>query len=88
MVVLSHTAVLVSRDEWNAKPAKLVDSIEGPVEYVIIHHSYQPSACWSKEACMEAMRNIQTFHQDDRGWNDIGYKYEYTRTQRDSHTTR
>lgn len=66
---------IVNRTEWGANPPKEVDHFSGPAPYVIVHHSYIPAACDSPETCQAAMRSMQSFHQDDRGWNDIGYSY-------------
>lgn len=66
---------IVNRTEWGANPAKQVERFEGPSPYVIIHHSYIPEACFDSESCQKAMRSMQSFHQDDRGWNDIGYTF-------------
>ncbi|CAD7092431.1 unnamed protein product [Hermetia illucens] len=65
----------VTREEWGAKPAKLVEKFRGPSPYVIIHHSYQPGACFTTDDCKAAMRSMQEFHQIGRGWNDIGYTF-------------
>lgn len=65
---------LVSRAEWNAKPPKKVDLINEPVPFVIIHHTDKPPVCFSKAKCSEAMRSMQRYHQDNQGWEDIGYK--------------
>lgn len=67
--------VVVSRDEWGARPPKLVEHMPNPVPFVVIHHSYIPSACSTTEECIQAVQWIQNFHQDDRGWNDIGYSF-------------
>lgn len=69
------TAQLLSRADWGARMPKQVDYFTGPAPYVIIHHSYIPAACYSTPDCMRSMRDIQTFHQVDRGWNDIGYSF-------------
>lgn len=66
---------IVNRTEWGAKPSKQVEHFEGPAPYVIIHHSYLPAACNSKDTCIGAMKEMQRFHQVDRGWNDIGYSF-------------
>lgn len=66
---------IVSREEWGAKPSKLVENFPGKIPFVIIHHSYIPAACFDSESCKKAMRSMQRFHQDDRGWNDIGYSF-------------
>ena len=64
----------MSREEWGARPARVVEPFSGEIGYVIIHHSYIPEACYRTEKCSKAMRDMQIFHQDDRGWNDIGYR--------------
>lgn len=66
---------IVSRNDWGAKPPKAIEWINETVPFVIIHHSYIPSACYSMQNCSEAMRGMQRFHQDDQGWADIGYTY-------------
>lgn len=71
----SEPISIVNRTEWGAAPAKSVEHFEGPAPYVIIHHSYVPEACYNPGSCQKAMRSMQSFHQDDRGWNDIGYTF-------------
>ncbi|XP_060650945.1 peptidoglycan-recognition protein LB isoform X1 [Drosophila nasuta] len=70
-----HSARLLSRADWGARMPKQVDYFTGPAPYVIIHHSYIPAACYTTPDCMRSMRDIQDFHQEDRGWNDIGYSF-------------
>lgn len=65
----------VSREEWNARPAKQVDKFTGPIPFVIIHHSYIPAACYKGPQCEQAMLEMQKMHQVGRGWNDIGYSF-------------
>lgn len=65
---------IVSREAWEAKPPKSIRYINDSVAFVIIHHSYQPPACFTDENCVGAMQNIQKFHQIERGWDDFGYK--------------
>lgn len=66
---------IVDRSEWGARDAKLVETFSGPIPFVIIHHSYIPSACYSEVACELAMRKMQDMHQLKNGWNDIGYSF-------------
>jgi peptidoglycan-recognition protein LB len=65
----------VSRSEWKARDAKLVETFSGPIPFVIIHHSYIPSACSTEQECGAAMRTMQDMHQKQNGWNDIGYSF-------------
>lgn len=76
-VLFPSLAVLsiVARSEWGARDAKLVETFVGPIPFVIIHHSYIPSACFSEESCEGAMRKMQDMHQLKNGWNDIGYSF-------------
>lgn len=69
------TVPYVSRDAWNANPPREVDKFPGPIPFVIIHHSYEPAACYTPADCVKAMQAMQQFHQQDRGWNDIGYSF-------------
>lgn len=66
---------LLSRADWGARMPKQVDYFTGPAPYVIIHHSYIPAVCYTTPDCMQSMREMQNFHQIERGWNDIGYSF-------------
>lgn len=64
---------IVSWSEWDAKPPTGVQYINHKVPYVIIHHTYIPSACYTERECISAMQSIQKYHQVDNQWADIGY---------------
>lgn len=66
---------IVTRDEWGARKPTAVERYNKSVPFVIIHHSYSPQACYTTEQCIQAMQHMQRFHQDERGWFDIGYQY-------------
>lgn len=66
---------IVTRSEWGARAPKLVEKFSGQIPFVVLHHSYIPSACYSEEACEAAMRKMQDMHQLKNGWNDIGYSF-------------
>lgn len=78
LVVLSMAELnafdIVSRDSWGAQPPKSVQYINRVVSFVVIHHTDKPDACYTDLKCERAMRSMQSFHQNDRGWADIGYK--------------
>ncbi|XP_053697051.1 peptidoglycan-recognition protein LB [Sabethes cyaneus] len=65
----------VTREAWDAKPPKSVEKFSGPIPFVIIHHSYEPAACYDELECQKAMQIMQHMHQQVRGWNDIGYSF-------------
>ena len=66
---------MVSRNEWGARASKLMEKFNGEIPFVIIHHSYIPSACYTEDACMQAMQRMQDMHQLTNKWNDIGYSF-------------
>ncbi|GLH03787.1 Peptidoglycan-recognition protein LB [Gryllus bimaculatus] len=66
---------LVGRAAWGAAPPRQVERQEGPALLAVVHHTYVPGACNSSAACEAAMRAMQRFHQEERGWNDIGYNF-------------
>ncbi|GBP27039.1 Peptidoglycan-recognition protein LB [Eumeta japonica] len=65
----------VTREEWGARTPKQTTNLTTPVPYVVIHHSYVPSACYTRTECARAMRSMQDFHMDKREWWDIGYNF-------------
>ncbi|CAH0713731.1 unnamed protein product, partial [Brenthis ino] len=73
--VISYNYPFVSRSQWHARIPKAKDPLPSPVPYVVIHHSHSPPACYDAPHCKRAMRSMQNFHMDDRGWNDIGYHF-------------
>lgn len=64
-----------SRSGWNASTPRLIEHFDQPAKYVIIHHSYRPSHCVTTSECIQAMLNMQRYHMEGRGWNDIGYSF-------------
>ncbi|XP_047032979.1 peptidoglycan-recognition protein LB-like isoform X1 [Helicoverpa zea] len=73
--VHSYNFPFVTREQWQARPPVKKTPLQTPVPFVVIHHSYIPAACYDKEQCCAAMRSMQNFHIDDRGWWDIGYSF-------------
>jgi hypothetical protein len=67
---------MVRRGEWGARPPKRPYRYE-PATHLAIHHTATagPGAADSDRRCAAAVRAIQAFHMDVRGWNDIGYNY-------------
>ncbi|NXE57167.1 PGRP2 amidase, partial [Casuarius casuarius] len=68
---------VVPRCMWGARPYRGTPSaLTPPLPFVYIHHTYEPGApCRTFAACARAMRAMQRFHQDTRGWDDIGYSF-------------
>lgn len=65
---------VVTRSQWGARPPRTVVNITEPVPRIFIHHTDTPS-CATQHECSKAVRGIQNFHMDTRGWDDIGYNF-------------
>jgi N-acetylmuramoyl-L-alanine amidase len=64
---------LIRRDAWGAAPPKGRPlAISAPVRDLFLHHSATP------DNGPATVRAIQKFHQDTRGWADVGYSWLYS----------
>ncbi|XP_030591419.1 N-acetylmuramoyl-L-alanine amidase-like [Archocentrus centrarchus] len=68
---------IIPRCMWGAKPYKgTPTNLTLPLPFMYIHHTHSPSQpCLTFEQCSADMRSMQRFHQEDRGWDDIGYSF-------------
>ncbi|KAM9393515.1 N-acetylmuramoyl-L-alanine amidase-like [Pholidichthys leucotaenia] len=68
---------IIPRCMWGAKPYNGTPTyLSLPLPFLYIHHTEIPSKpCVTFEQCAEDMRSIQHFHQEERGWDDIGYNF-------------
>ena len=72
-VIRSSAPVFISRAQWGAKPPK-----EDPVSHTplkITQHHSAGRQTHSLAESLEEVRFIQDFHQNGRGWSDIGYHF-------------
>ncbi|TNN83717.1 N-acetylmuramoyl-L-alanine amidase [Liparis tanakae] len=67
---------IIARCQWGAKAHQGTPiPLSLPLQFLYVHHTYQPSSpCLSFQNCSRDMRSMQRFHQEDRGWSDIGYR--------------
>ena len=65
---------IITRDEWGARPPQSGYSSMPYFNKMTLHHSAGFSAETLDEGIAQ-MQAIQTFHQDVRGWSDIGYHF-------------
>lgn len=69
---------VIQRGEWGAKGAKSPSFTTWRENGTLwVHHTegIEPSPNASIETEKEVMRGLQSFHQNTRGWSDIGYSY-------------
>ncbi|KAK2816845.1 hypothetical protein Q5P01_025036 [Channa striata] len=68
---------IIPRCQWGAKAYKGTPvPLSLPVQFLYVHHTYEPSSpCLTFPDCSRDMRAMQRFHQEDRGWSDIGYSF-------------
>lgn len=66
-----------SRRFWGARSPKPGMAAQGPPREAFVHHSENAHANTVNTGAemREALRGIQAFHMDTRGWNDIAYHY-------------
>jgi hypothetical protein len=66
-----------SRRFWGARPPARAMSAQSPPHEAFVHHSdnAQANHVNSGPEMKAAMRGIQNFHLDVRGWSDIAYHY-------------
>ena len=61
------------RSEWGALPASTPYAVMTPMR-ISVHHTEERQPM-TREAAIEELRAIQSFHQHGRGWIDIGYHF-------------
>ncbi|XP_029913032.1 peptidoglycan recognition protein 6 [Myripristis murdjan] len=68
---------IIPRCAWDAEPYRGTPTLLSlPLSFMYIHHTSTPSQpCLTFEQCAADMRSMQRFHQEDRGWDDIGYSF-------------
>jgi N-acetylmuramoyl-L-alanine amidase len=72
---VSGTLRIVNRRTWLAQPpVKRSNPLQHPVKYVVILHT-ATETCSTQADCVFIVRNVQTYHIESYGWNDIGYSF-------------
>jgi hypothetical protein len=75
------TPKVYPRDDWNAVAAKRAPKIlDRAPDHIIVHHTASPNASDTSRAHAFALsRQIQRFHMETRGWDDIGEQLTISR---------
>ena len=71
-----HPPALIRRRTWGAQPfIGTPTALNRPRhEYMTLHHT-AGFAATTRDEGLEQVRRIQDFHQNGRGWSDIGYHF-------------
>ncbi len=74
---------LITRADWGASPFRgsPVDLARPTIDFLTFHHAAGFSAT-SREDGIRQVKAIQDFHQNIRGWSDIGYQFAIDRSGR------
>ena len=66
--------VIYSPASWGTrKPKRKAEIFDGPLEYIIVHHSAGPAPSVDKEHA--TIQSIQSWHMGHNEWADIGYNF-------------
>lgn len=65
---------IISRDSWGARRPTSVSTLSTPVKDFFIHHT-ESGTCSAFLSCVSAVKAIQNYHMDSKGWSDIGYSF-------------
>ncbi|KAH8419655.1 hypothetical protein KR009_000305 [Drosophila setifemur] len=60
--------------QWGGKPATLLHYQVRPVRYVVIHHTVT-GECSGLLQCAEILQGMQSWHQGELDYDDIGYNF-------------
>ncbi|KAG7486042.1 N-acetylmuramoyl-L-alanine amidase-like [Solea senegalensis] len=68
---------IITPCQWGAKASRDTPvPLSLPLPFLYVHHTYEPSSpCLSFTECSRDMRAMQRYHQEGRGWSDIGYSF-------------
>lgn len=73
---------IIPRSEWRASPTRLNFTPMTAIRRVTIHHTGEEWTSEDFETTANKIRAFQRYHQDDRGWADLGYHFVIDRCGR------
>ncbi|WP_315097930.1 peptidoglycan recognition protein [uncultured Cellulomonas sp.] len=66
---------VISRGEWGAAAPTCTMDVASTLVAAVVHHTAGPNTYGSVAEAMAQIRNDQQYHQQSRGWCDIGYNF-------------
>lgn len=65
---------IISKTQWGGKAPRIKTIAHDHLGYIVIHHS-AGAYCNAIDSCKQQMINMQAYHMNDLGWDDIGYNF-------------
>ncbi|KQR16698.1 hypothetical protein ASF78_04900 [Cellulomonas sp. Leaf334] len=66
---------LFTRAQWGAAPQACAFDVASTLVAAVVHHTAGPNSYNSVAEAMAQIRNDQRYHQQGRGWCDMGYNF-------------
>ncbi|CAF3108554.1 unnamed protein product, partial [Rotaria sp. Silwood2] len=67
---------ILNRSSWNARPYNKRDRLTKlPVTHIVIRQVEDLKPIMNQQDCTKAIKDLQDFQMDIRGWDDIGYSF-------------
>ncbi|GEL97653.1 peptidoglycan recognition protein family protein [Cellulomonas terrae] len=66
---------IITRAGWGAAPQRCAFDVASTLLASAVHHTAGPNTYSTVAQAMEQLRADQRYHQDARGWCDLGYNY-------------
>ncbi|KRD44624.1 hypothetical protein ASE38_11100 [Cellulomonas sp. Root930] len=66
---------IIQRWAWGAAAATCTLDVASTLKAAVVHHTAGPNDYATVEAAAAQIRNDQRYHQESRGWCDIGYNF-------------
>ena len=66
---------IITRAGWGAAPATCTLDVASTLLAAVVHHTAGPNTYNTVAEAMAQIRNDQQYHQQSRGWCDIGYNF-------------
>ncbi|XP_067450393.1 peptidoglycan recognition protein 5 [Thunnus thynnus] len=71
---MDQKVMVVSVLEWGAATPRNKETLRGPAQRVIIHHTALAN-CKDQKDCMDQLVSIQRMHMKERAFDNIGYNF-------------
>ncbi len=62
------------RSSWGARPYRGTPDVHPYLQRAYVHHTVNSNS-YSQAQVPALLRSVQAYHQDGRGWDDIGYNF-------------